>query len=137
MVCLYCGGKTSVINSRLQKRQNQTWRRRECLACHAVFTTEETVDLYASVRVRLPDGTLQPFNRDKLFSSIMRACGHRREAISDAGALTATTIAAVLKAAHSAVIEAAVIAHAAYQALHQFDKAAAVQYRAYHPVKPA
>lgn len=135
MVCIYCGGKTNVINSRLQKRQNQTWRRRECLACHAIFTTEETIDLYASVRVRSPDGVLRPFSRDKLFSSVVRACGHRREAVDDASALTATIIAMTLKEAHSAVIEAGEIAGAAYLALHRFDKAAAVQYRAYHPSK--
>lgn len=132
MVCIYCGGKTQVINSRLQKRLNRTWRRRECVQCHAVFTTEETADLHTSIAVQMASATLCPFNRDKLFASVFKSLGHRANPIDDASALTDTIIAKVLGQTAKAVIDPAYIAHTAYDTLERFDKAAGVQYRAYH-----
>lgn len=132
MVCIYCGSKTQVTNSRLQKRLNHTWRRRECTKCHAVFTTEETVDLGTSVVVRHPQGSVQPFSRDKLFASILRAVGHRKKPIEDAGALTATIIAKLAHSNTKPSMEAPIIAAAALETLRRFDTAAAVQYQAYH-----
>lgn len=132
MVCIYCGGKTQVTNSRPQKRLNRTWRRRECSNCHALFTTEEAVELSSSLVVRPSSGSLQPFSRDKLFVSLLRALGHRETALEDAGALTATTIAKLLHGETQAVIDPADIVTVAHAALSRFDTAAAVQYRAYH-----
>lgn len=131
MVCIYCGGRTQVTNSRPQKRLNQTWRRRECVNCHAVFTTEEAVNLSGSLVVRRPQAPVQPFSRDKLFVSLYRALGHRKTALEDAGALCATIIAQLADNA-KASISPADIAAVAHQVLRRFDTAAAVQYAAYH-----
>lgn len=133
MVCIYCGSKTQVINSRLQKRSNRTWRRRECTQCHAVFTTEEAAQLATSIAVQAPGTTPQPFSRDTLFVSLLKVLGHRTAPIQDASALTDTVIAKVLGASAKAVIAPARLAEAAYATLQHFDEAAAVQYRAYHP----
>lgn len=132
MVCIYCGSKTQVTNSRLQKRLNHTWRRRECTHCHAVFTTEEAVDLSTSVVVRHPSGVLQPFSRDKLFASILQSVGHRDKAVEDAGALTTTIIAKLAHSSTKPSIEASHVTATALETLRLFDTAAAVQYQAYH-----
>src|SRR6185437_9888562 len=92
MVCLNCGAKTHVINSRLQKRSNKTWRRRQCLVCQAVFTTEETANYGAAWLVQASDGSLMPFWRDKLMLSLYQACEHRQTALKDASELADTII---------------------------------------------
>lgn len=132
MVCIYCGGKTQVTNSRLQKRLNHTWRRRECTICHAVFTTEEAPELTTSLSVRPGNGKPQPFSRDKLFASVLRAVGHRKTHVEDAGALTDTIIAKLLLSTTQAAVTPAEIVVIAYETLQHFDTAAAVQYQAYH-----
>lgn len=132
MVCIYCGGKTQVTNSRPQKRLHQTWRRRHCTACGAVFTTNEAVDLTTSLAVRRGNGPVTPFNRDKLFGSILRAVGHRAQPVEDAGALTATITVKLLHGAATAAISPADIISITQETLQRFDNAAAVQYRAYH-----
>ena len=132
MVCIYCGSRTSVTNSRPQKRLNRTWRRRECQNCHAVFTSVEAADLSGSIVVRHAHSPVQPFNRDKLFVSLYRALGHRKTAVDDAGALCDTIVAKLLHGEAQASISPADIVKTAHTVLKRFDEAAAVQYAAYH-----
>jgi transcriptional regulator NrdR family protein len=132
MVCIYCGGKTQVTNSRLQKRLNHTWRRRECTVCQAIFTTEEAAELSTSLSVRHTDGHVQPFSRDMLFASVLRAVGHRKTHVEDAGALTDTIIAKLLGSTTQAAVSPSDIIIIARETLSRFDNAAAVQYQAYH-----
>lgn len=132
MVCLYCSGKTQVVNSRHQKRLAQVWRRRSCIRCGAIFTTTEHIDLSSSLSVRYTQGHLRPFNRDKLYVSVLRACGHRKQGVQDAAALTATIIASICRESSGPVITTAQIITPALQALQRFDAAAGVHYRAYH-----
>lgn len=132
MVCIYCSGKTSVTNSRPQKRLRQTWRRRACEKCGAIFSTIESADLSSSLRVRFEDGSLKPFERDKLFISIAAALGHRRDAVTASGALTATITAKLLKTSPGASVERRTLYEIAAETLEAFDSAGAVQYRAYH-----
>ena len=132
MVCIYCGNKTQVTNSRPQKRLLQTWRRRHCLQCGAIFTTNEAVDTTTSLTVRHEKGSVRPFSRDKLFLSILQSVGHRQRPVEDAGALTATVIAKLLHANSVGALSGNDIAATVLSALLHFDQAAAVQYRAYH-----
>jgi len=132
MVCIYCGSKTQIINSRPQKRLNRTWRRHKCLQCQAVFTTEESVHYEGSIVVRQPQGALLPFSRDKLFASVLRAVGHRVSPIEDAGALTATITARLVHQNTSGALTPSDIILATQDTLRHFDSAAAVQYQAYH-----
>ncbi len=134
MQCIYCGSDTKVNNSRLQKRLNRVWRRRECTQCRAIFTTEEAVDLGGSIVVQNDSKHVQPFSRDKLFASLLSALGHRQTAVADAGALTATVIAKLLLSATNAAITPQEIVIVAHETLARFDSAAAIQYKAYHPV---
>lgn len=140
MVCIYCGGKTQVTNSRAQKRVNHVWRRRECYNCHAAFTTQEAVDYSGSIVVRPERAAGQsikhlpssPFSRDKLYVSVLKALGHRMTAVDDATALTNTIIGRLLTGTTGAVITPATIIVITHETLARFDTAAAVQYRAYH-----
>lgn len=109
----------------------QTWRRRQCTSCQAIFTTIESADLHTSLVVR-SGSAVEPFLRDKLFVSILRAVGHRTEPLQDASGLTATIIAQLLHAGNAASYSAHDVATLTHTALKRFDAAAAVQYQAYH-----
>jgi transcriptional repressor NrdR len=133
MVCTYCGGETKVTNSRHQKKSNQVWRRRQCLACGATFSTSEAVDYELAWLVSKGGKALRPFSRDKLFLSLYDSCAHRKTALSDARGLTETVISKLTGYLSNGTLQAGDIARAAQVALNRFDKAASVHYRARHP----
>lgn len=132
MVCIYCSGPTRVVNSRLQRRSNNIWRRRVCEVCKATFTTQEKPTLSTSFMVE--DQTsrkLKPFTRDKLFLSIFTSCRHRSDALQDAIALTETVLAALDFPQHKS-INTRQIAQTTHSILERFDTVAATLYKAYH-----
>jgi transcriptional regulator NrdR family protein len=132
MVCIHCGAETHIVNSRWQKRANQVWRRRRCLGCEAVFTTEETANYGAAWRVEAKNGSLEAFQRDKLFLSLYMACGHRKTALNDATGLADTVVAKIPAAVRTGVIKSAQIIEITQVALNRFDKAASSYYAARH-----
>lgn len=135
MVCIYCGGKTQVTNSRLQTRDNHIWRRRKCASCAGIFTTQEYAALGTSLVVRATHSLdLQPFSRDKLYISIYEACKHREHAIRDASYLTAVIVAKVLALQVDGAVTRDDIAKTATRALKHFDHTASTVYTAYHRV---
>ncbi|HSX31921.1 MAG TPA: hypothetical protein VLF43_01565 [Candidatus Saccharimonadales bacterium] len=135
MVCVYCSKPTQVTNSRLQRQNNHTWRRRACAACNSIFTTIERPDLATAVLVTgKDDKDLSPFNRDRLFVSIYNSCQHRSTALEDASGLTQIVISNLLNSrAKAALVSAAHIAEVTAMALARFDSSAAAVYNAYHP----
>ena len=66
--------------------------------------------------------------------SLVRALGHRKDAVEAAGALTTTTIAHLLKSHDGALLESSAIRDTAHTILVRFDKVAAISYAAYHEV---
>ena len=132
MVCIYCGAHTHVINSRLQTKLNRIWRRRSCTTCGSTFTTSELSDTSLSVMVEDEAKALTPLVRDKLFLSIYESCRHRRSAVADAGALTDTVMAKLLKTDHGGTLSRLSIQETAHKALQHFDTAAATHYNAYY-----
>ena len=137
MVCVYCGKKTQVTNSRLQRQNNHTWRRRACLECNSIFTTIERPDLAGTVFVaNAHNKDLNPFNRDRLFLSIYKSCEHRPTALEDASGITQIVISNLLVGAtRAALISAATIAEVTATTLGRFDQSAAAIYKAYHPTE--
>ena len=133
MVCIYCGSETAVSNSRLQKKANKVWRRRVCKECTATVTTLEGIDLHTSIMVSHKTHQ-EAFYRDKLFISVYNACKHRKDALTAASALTDTIITQVLPHVSEASISNTMLIETATQTLTRFDKAAGVQYAAYHPL---
>lgn len=147
MVCIYCQSKLHVNNSRPQLTRNQTWRRRACKACGAVFTSIESIDLSQSIIVsttadnsrhgsggitRSPE-TLHPFERDKLYISLYESLRHRDTAASDARGLCDTVTVHIIASARDGHVAARTIARHALNTLQRFDTAAATHYAAFHP----
>lgn len=133
MVCYICGGKTEVTNSRPQKRVNSVWRRRQCVLCDAVITTNETIDYSKGLLVRTSAGKrLIPFERDRLLISLHKSLGHRPTALADASGLCATIMAKVAPSAQDGVITTNRIIEVTLVALSRFDKLAAQHYQAFH-----
>jgi transcriptional repressor NrdR len=132
MVCLYCSGDTAVANSRPQHRTNQVWRRRRCLSCGAVFTTEESARRELAWTVGGRRGRSEPFSRDKLFLSLYRSCEHRKTVLEDAKGLTETVISRLAGSLSGGALSRQDIIGAAQVALNRFDKSASVHYAAYH-----
>lgn len=75
-----------------------------------------------------------PFSRDRLYVSIYQSLGHRSDAPEAATALSSTITSSILKTAQEGRIERKAIVETAQAVLARFDKAAAVQYAAYHPL---
>lgn len=132
MVCVYCHEKLGVINSRIQKKQNNVWRRRRCPNCGALFTTSESIDLSKVLMIKRPNSQLEPFSREKLLSSIYESCKHRKTPEKDAESLTATIITKVFATNSDATIEINSIKELVTEVLTNFDKASASHYKAYH-----
>lgn len=133
MFCIYCSGDTRVTNSRHQKKTNQVWRRRQCLTCQQLFTTEERAVTETSLQVaRLSH--LEPFRREKLLISVYDSLRHRPTAVSDAAALIDTVWGKLSGHIHDQQIQRTDIVTVTYEVLRRFDKAAATSYRAFHPL---
>lgn len=77
MKCPYCAYEESkVIDSRSADDGERIRRRRECLKCGKRFTTHEIVET-VPIMVIKRDRTREPFNREKLYSGLLRACEKR------------------------------------------------------------
>jgi transcriptional repressor NrdR len=133
MVCIYCYSGTQVINSRLQKRTNSIWRRRQCKVCKAVFTTGEAVSFDKQLTVSYSSGHVEPFSRDKLLLSVYDSLKHRKTALNDATALTDTIVSHLLRHTQNAALKRDVIVSEVNKILKRFDKVAATHYQAFHP----
>ena len=131
MVCVYCGGRTGVVNSRPQRKDNGVWRRRRCGDCGATFSSEEKPQLELAWQVR--DGKrLSAFSRDKLLISLYKSCQHRKTALSDAQGLCETVISKLSAHISGGTVDKGDISRCAQVALNRFDKAASVNYEAFH-----
>lgn len=74
MRCNQCTAlDTKVIESREAENGEAIRRRRECIECHARFTTYERIEKPQLIVIK-NDGTRQLFSRDKLLSGMYRAC---------------------------------------------------------------
>ncbi|KPL21067.1 MAG: hypothetical protein AMJ93_10570 [Anaerolineae bacterium SM23_84] len=75
MRCPYCQkGQSRVVDSR--KMRDTVRRRRECLRCGQRFTTYERL-ASGSLAVVKNDDRREPFDRDKLYQGIQKACAKR------------------------------------------------------------
>ncbi len=85
MKCPYCEHEDSrVIDSR--SIDNRKRRRRECLCCRRRFTTYEIVEVPTQI-VQKRDGSLQPFDRNKLLAGIFHAIKKRPVTIAQVDAI--------------------------------------------------
>lgn len=117
-----------VVNSRHQKRNNQVWRRRQCLKCNAVFTSHEALDLSKALMV----GT-RPFLLDLLFTEVLLALQDRKDAYVAAREVTSTVISQLLKLPGLPKIETKQISQATGKVLKRLDRRAWLRYMSEHP----
>jgi transcriptional repressor NrdR len=129
---MYCGHETRVTNSRMQKRNNQVWRRRQCEACKAVFTTHEAIDLSSALLVDLGAST-QPFLTDRLFADVLAALKDHKDRYIATREVTSTVIKNLLKSEQSPSFKPKEISKATDKVLKRFDKRAHLRYAADHP----
>ncbi len=74
MQCNQCNATdTKVIESREAAEGEAIRRRRECVQCHARFTTYERIEKPQLIVVK-NDGTRQLYSREKLLAGLYRAC---------------------------------------------------------------
>ena len=77
MKCIYCGCSDSkVIDSRASEDDNSIRRRRECVGCGKRFTTYETIEVVPILVIK-SNGTIQPFDSNKVKKGIIKACEKR------------------------------------------------------------
>ena len=74
MQCPYCSGDSSVTETRVTA--DGLRRRRVCTACKRRFTTYEKVGA-PGLKVHKRDGSIEPFDGDKLHHALQRICAHR------------------------------------------------------------
>lgn len=74
-----------------------------------------------------------PFQKERLFLSILKTCEHRKDALNDAIALTETVTAKIIQGSPSASIPLGSIATTVHQVLRNFDSLSSAQYAALHP----
>jgi len=75
--CPFCGEQEDkVIDSRPSRAGSEVRRRRECLACGKRYTTYEYVE-EISLQVVKYDGSVEPYDRNKLIAGIRAATTKR------------------------------------------------------------
>ena len=132
MDCYICGKDTKVVNSRLQSRLNQVWRRRLCDNCKYIFTTVEKIYLERSMSVKSNTGSINPFLREKLLISINSSLGHRKNHVNEAVAITDTIINKLQNKYKDSLLDLDKIISTTKEVLKNFDTTAEVYYSAYH-----
>ncbi len=108
------------------------WRRRQCKACKAVFTTHEAIDLSTSLLVRSGAST-KPFLADKLFADFLLVMKHRPDRYTAAREATYTTVQNLIKLPSQPLFEKRQISACAADVLKKLDKRAYLHYAADHP----
>jgi transcriptional repressor NrdR len=131
MVCVYCGGKTKVTNSRLQRRNNRVWRRRQCLVCHSILTTHEAVELESALSVE-QNGQTTAFLPDLLLKELMMALKDRQDVYTASGEVLGTVVRKLLTLPQKPLFTPADISKATAEVLKRFDKRAYLRYVADH-----
>lgn len=77
MICPTCKFYDSrVVDSRATADRKSIRRRRECLRCKFRFTTYELIENIPLFVIK-KDGSRQKFDREKLLTMLLRACGKR------------------------------------------------------------
>ena len=83
MKCPFCGDQESkVVDSRHSEDGQSIRRRRECMNCLRRFTTYEIVESLPIIVVKR-NGSRQPFDRNKILNSMIRAFDKRKVDIAD------------------------------------------------------
>ena len=126
MYCPFCTHEeTKVLESRIL--DSSLRRRRECLKCSNRFTTYEKAVFKLSVIKK--DGKDEPFNIQKLTSSVQRACGKRE---SEEIEVLAKKVERKILKRKTNPIKTADIGRYVLSELRRFDKIAYLRFTSIH-----
>lgn len=127
MRCPRCASsQDKVIDSREAREGHAIRRRRECMRCGMRFTTYEEVEREA-LRVVKRNGAPEPFNREKLFGGIRKACEKRPVKLEDLERVV-DEIASELEEEGYKEIPSSVIGAKVMRRLEEIDHVAYVRY---------
>lgn len=124
-ICSYHDSK--VLDSRPVEDNNSIRRRRECLSCHARFTTYEIVDMLNPIVVK-KDGSRELFDKNKLLSGLLKACQKRPVDATK----VADDIEASIQSSMKSEITSVEIGEFAMKKLKQLDAVAYVRFASVH-----
>jgi transcriptional repressor NrdR len=131
MNCPYCNLDSKVTNSRLQKRSNSVWRRRNCTKCGAIWTTIESMKGSVTFKVKSNED-LVDFRPEILLISLYECLKHRKTPETDAQYVFETVLGN-LGQTKNTVYTTQLIAASSYKVLKNYDKLAADLYKTLHP----
>lgn len=127
MKCPFCGFDDSkVVDSRPADEGVTIRRRRECIDCKKRFTTYENVESLPIIVVKA-DGSRQPFDRQKLINSMLRAFSKRTVTLNELDKVCDV----IEQKLHSRVqreIPSALIGELAMQELKELDEVAYIRF---------
>jgi transcriptional repressor NrdR len=127
VICPSChDGETRVLESRESDAGEAIRRRRECLECHARFTTFERFE-QSVLWVVKRDGTRQPFDRPKLLRGLERACVKRPVAL-EAIELIVTAVEGGFRSDGLSEVPSEAIGEAALRHLRELDGVAYIRF---------
>ena len=127
MKCPFCSyTESKVIDSRPADDGERIRRRRECLSCQKRLTTYEAVERIPMMVLK-KDGVMEPFYREKLLNSMLRACEKRQVSLTQIEKAV-DEIEATLQNAMEREIPTSRIGELAMQKLKDIDEAAYVRF---------
>ena len=134
MICIYCfHGKTTITNSRGNKKGAATWRRHACPSCGNVFTSLETPVMGDNYHIaNESDGSDTPYSRARLSASLLRSFGHLSgpELYTTIDSLLDTAERNLIASAYRGTLSKDELGMIVYEMLKNFDPVASMQYAA-------
>ena len=127
MKCPFCATlESKVVDSRPANDGTSIRRRRECLKCHNRFTTYETIEVLPMIVIK-KNGNRQAFDRNKILSSMLKACEKRSVPLSKLEEI-AQEIEQSLQNDMEREVSSAVIGEMVMQKLKEVDEVAYVRF---------
>ncbi|NOY85301.1 MAG: transcriptional repressor NrdR [Nitrospirae bacterium] len=127
MHCPFCSSfDDKVVDSRLSKEGETIRRRRECLKCKRRFTTYERIEENLPMLVK-KDGRREPFDRQKIFSGLTKACEKRPVSIDQLESVV-TRIEKAIQERGVNEVESRIVGEEVMRQLHILDQVAYVRF---------
>ncbi len=127
MQCPFCNHlEDKVVDSRLSKEGEVIRRRRECLHCQRRYTTYERVEENFPMVVK-KDSRREPFDRQKIFSGLKKACEKRPVSV-DLLETVVTRIEKKIQDLGETEVESRLVGEEVMRQLHELDQVAYVRF---------
>ena len=127
MKCPACAyPESKVIDSGPAGEGTSIWRRGECLNCQKRFTTYETIETVPIIVVK-KDKSRESFDRNKILTSIIRACDKRQVTLNDMNNIV-SEIEAQIQNSLQSEIPSSVIGELVMERLKAVDEVAYIRF---------